>query len=85
MANDSISTSKNLNVERLGNVFVITLTKPPENRLNSKFCQEIIHVFHTVQRTLGPDSEGAVITRGNDAKYWCTVSPLRPGTTHRHN
>ncbi|KAI9880066.1 MAG: hypothetical protein M1830_005798 [Pleopsidium flavum] len=72
MAIDSISTSKNLSVERHGNIFVITLTKPPENRLNSKFCQEIIRVFHTIQQTLGPDSEGAVITRGHDAKFWCT-------------
>lgn len=76
MAVDSIPTSKNLSVERHGNVFVITLTKPPENRLNSKFCQEIIHVFHAIQKIFGPNSEGAVITRGHDAKFWCTVRGL---------
>ncbi|OBT71340.1 hypothetical protein VF21_09647 [Pseudogymnoascus sp. 05NY08] len=59
-------------LERQGNIFVITLQRPPENRLNSEFCQEIIKAFHTIQRILGPNSEGAVITRGHDAKYWCT-------------
>lgn len=65
-------------LERQGNIFVITLQRPPENRLNSKFCQEIIKAFHTIQRILGPNSEGAVITRGQDAKYWCTVRVLVP-------
>lgn len=64
---------RNLSLTRHGNVFVITMQKPPENRLNSWYCQEIIRAFRTVQRTLGPDSDGAVITRGNDAKFWCTV------------
>ncbi|KMU84079.1 hypothetical protein CIHG_01865 [Coccidioides immitis H538.4] len=63
---------RNLSLTRHGNVFVITMQKPPENRLNSWYCQEIIRAFRTVQRILGPDSEGAVITRGSDAKFWCT-------------
>ncbi|OJJ54989.1 hypothetical protein ASPSYDRAFT_437468 [Aspergillus sydowii CBS 593.65] len=63
---------RNLTLERHGNVFVITMQKPPENRLNTWYCQEIIRAFRTVERTLGPDSEGAVITRGSDAKFWCT-------------
>jgi hypothetical protein len=57
-----------------GNIFVITMRKAPENRLNSVYCQKLINAFHLVRTTLGPDSEGAVITRGNDAKFWCTVS-----------
>jgi enoyl-CoA hydratase/carnithine racemase len=65
---------RNLSLTRHdGNVFVITMQKPPENRLNSWYCQEIIKAFRTVQKILGTDSEGAVITRGNDAKFWCTV------------
>lgn len=64
---------RNLTLTRHGNVFVITMQKPPENRLSSWYCQEIIRAFRTVQQILGPDSEGAVITRGNDAKFWCTV------------
>lgn len=64
---------QNLSVDRHGNVFVITLQKPPENRLNTRFAQEIIRAFRDVEKQLGPDSEGAVITRGSDAKFWCTV------------
>ncbi|KAG0650552.1 hypothetical protein D0Z07_3050 [Hyphodiscus hymeniophilus] len=63
---------RNLSLERHGNVFVLTMQKPPENRLNSWYCREIIRAFHTVQRLLGPDSEGAVITRGSGTKFWCT-------------
>ncbi|KAH6723249.1 ClpP/crotonase-like domain-containing protein [Leptodontidium sp. MPI-SDFR-AT-0119] len=61
-----------LSLERLGNVFVITLQKPPENRLNSSTCQEIIRAFHFIQRELGAGSEGAVITRGQGEKFFCT-------------
>jgi hypothetical protein len=57
-----------------GNIFVITMRKGPENRLNSAYCQKLIAAFNLVRTTLGPDSEGAVITKGNDAKFWCTVS-----------
>ncbi|RFU26564.1 hypothetical protein B7463_g9778, partial [Scytalidium lignicola] len=63
---------RNLSLERYGSIFVITMDNPPENRFNSWFCQEIIHAFHTVQRLLGPDSEGAVITRSSSTKFWCT-------------
>lgn len=68
-----IPTFRNLSLERHGNVFVVTMQKPPENRLNSSYCQEMIRAYRTVERILGSDSEGAVITRGNDAKFWCTV------------
>lgn len=54
-------------------VFTITLKKPPENRLNVKFCQELIAAFHGIQRELGPSSDGAVITRGSDFKFFSTV------------
>jgi enoyl-CoA hydratase/carnithine racemase len=62
----------NLHLARQGNVFIITLQKPPENRLDVAFCQNMIKTFHFIQKTLGPLSEGAVITRGNDAKFFCT-------------
>lgn len=64
---------QNLSLERHGDVFVLTMQKPPENRLNSWYCQEMIRAYRTVEKLLGPDSEGAVITRGSDAKFWCTV------------
>jgi enoyl-CoA hydratase/carnithine racemase len=63
---------KNLTLTREGCVYIITLQRKPENRLTSNFCQEIITAFHHIQKAFGPGSKGAVITRGNDAKYWCT-------------
>ena len=64
---------ENLHVERTDNIFVFTLQKPPENRITSQFCREIIRAFDETRRELGPESEGAVIVRGNDAKFFCTV------------
>ncbi|KAM0081839.1 hypothetical protein ACKRZS_005980 [Fusarium odoratissimum] len=63
---------ENLGLERRGDVFILTLQKPPENRLISQFCQEIIRALNDVRRELGPDAPGAVIIRGNDAKFFCT-------------
>jgi len=62
-----------LSIERRGSVYIITLQKPPENRLNIESCQELIRAYHTIQNELGPDSEGAVIMRGHDTKYFTTV------------
>jgi energy-coupling factor transporter ATP-binding protein EcfA2 len=56
-----------------GNIFVITMRKAPENRLNSEYAQKLIGIFGEIRRILGTSTEGAVITRGNDAKFWCTV------------
>jgi len=67
---------ENLGVERRGDVFLLTLNKPPENRLTSQFCQEIIRALNDVRKELGQDSPGAVIIRGNDAKFFCTVRQL---------
>jgi len=67
---------QNLSLERRGDVFILTLQKPPENRLTSQFCLEIIRALNDVRKELGPDVPGAVIIRGNDAKFFCTVCPL---------
>jgi len=61
-----------LTLERRGQVFIITLQRGEQNRLNTNLCNQVIKAFHHVQRTLGTDSEGAVITRGHNAKFWCT-------------
>jgi enoyl-CoA hydratase/carnithine racemase len=61
-----------LTLERRGQIFIITLQRGEQNRLNTKICNETIQAFHHIQRTLGSDSEGAVITRGHNAKFWCT-------------
>ena len=79
MTSSPLPQLPNLHLERQGNIFIITLQKPPENRLNKRFCQDIIKTFHYIQETLGPLSEGAVITRGNDAKFFCTGLELDEG------
>ncbi|KAL4866588.1 hypothetical protein BDV12DRAFT_210403 [Aspergillus spectabilis] len=68
----SLFESSNLTVERNGKVYIITMRMGPENRLNTKFCQEMISAFNWIRKTIGPNSEGAVITRGKDAKFFCT-------------
>lgn len=71
---ESIINEPDLALDRHdGNVFVLTMRKAPENRINSAYAQKLIAAYNTVRKTLGPDSEGAVITKGNDAKFWCTV------------
>ncbi|KAL2067350.1 hypothetical protein VTL71DRAFT_1775 [Oculimacula yallundae] len=65
-------TFENLSLERNGNIFILTLQKLPENRLNSIFCQEIIYAFHYIQNELRAGAEGAVITRGQGEKFFCT-------------
>ena len=72
---ESIINDPDLALDRYdGNVFVVTMRKAPENRLNSAYAQKLIATYNHIRRTLGRSSEGAVITRGNDAKFWCTVS-----------
>lgn len=68
----SLRTFQNLSLKQQGNIFILTLQKPPENRLNSTFCQEIIRAFHYVQKELGAGSDGALITRCQGEKFFCT-------------
>jgi enoyl-CoA hydratase/carnithine racemase len=63
-----------LTVERRDSVFIITLRKPPENRLNVACCQELIRAYHSIQAELGQDAEGAVVLTGSNAKFFTTVS-----------
>ncbi|EPS30150.1 hypothetical protein POX_b02839 [Penicillium oxalicum] len=77
-----VPTFQNLSLERFDNVFVLTMQKPPENRLNSQYCQEMIRAYRTAERLLGPNSEGAVITQGHDAKFWCTGLELDESDTN---
>jgi enoyl-CoA hydratase/carnithine racemase len=75
-------------------IFIITLSKPPENRLNSAFCTELIQAFNHIQKqleplpssssstTTPPFSAGAVITRGSDAKFWSTGIELEEAETN---
>jgi enoyl-CoA hydratase/carnithine racemase len=66
-------TFQYLSIERHdGNIFVITLRRGVENKLNAPFCQEIIRAYHSIQRALIGSDGGAVITRGSNNKFWCT-------------
>jgi enoyl-CoA hydratase/carnithine racemase len=72
MSQVQIPTFAHLLLERRNQVFIITLRRGEENRLNTTICNEVIKAFHYIQRALGPDAEGAVITCGHNAKFWCT-------------
>ena len=73
-----------LRVDHHDRVYVITMQKAPENRLNVRFAQEIIRALRDIENELGPDSEGCVITRGNDEKFWCTGLDLDESDTNPH-
>ena len=60
-------------IDRTGNIFTITLQRAPENRLNLSMCQNLIKALRDIQSQLGTSSSGAVITRGSDFKFFCTV------------
>ena len=72
----------NLRVDRHDQVFVITLAKAPENRINVKFAQEIIRALRDIEQELGTDAEGCVIKKGNDEKFWCTGLELDESDTN---
>ncbi|KAK5943761.1 hypothetical protein PMZ80_004770 [Knufia obscura] len=66
---------KFLTVDRAGqdgNVYIITLNKPPENRLNVEACQEIIRALRAVESAVGQDQEGAVILTSFSPKFFTT-------------
>lgn len=63
---------EHLSLERRDQVFIITLRRGEENRLNTSICSEVITAFHYIQKAFGPSSPGAVITRGHNAKFWST-------------
>lgn len=79
---ESIINEPDLALDRHGNIFVLTMRKAPENRINSAYAQKLISAYNTVRRLLGPDSDGAVITQGNDAKFWCTGLELDEADTN---
>lgn len=57
------------------NVHVITLQKPPENRLTSAYAQTIIRALRYIEVELlnaNPDSPGAVVVTSFSDKFWCT-------------
>lgn len=68
----AIGSYWNLRVDRHDGVYVITMQKPPENRVDVRFAQEIIRALRDIEQEIGTNSDGCVIIRGNDEKFWCT-------------
>lgn len=72
-------TFKNLTIIRHpGNVFVLTMCKPPENRLNTVFAQTIISALRHIESSIGPDALGpsssAVPTTSSGARASSSTS-----------
>lgn len=54
-------------------VQIITLQKEPENRINVRFCQNIINALRYIEtQVFRPDSPGAVIITSFSPKFWST-------------
>jgi enoyl-CoA hydratase/carnithine racemase len=61
-------------------VHIIRMEKPPENRLNVVFAQQIIKALrHIEHNLLKPDQPGAVIISSFSQKFWCTGLDLDEG------
>lgn len=71
-----MATPDYIDVERRGAIYIVTLKKPPQNRLTTGLCQALIDTYRQIEKELLREStqpEGAVILRGNDNKFFCTV------------
>lgn len=67
------------------NIHIITLQKPPENRLSSAYAQVIISALRHIEVNLlnaKPDSPGAVIITSFSNKFWCTGLELDESDTN---
>lgn len=82
MGSSKFPVFKHIILERKDFVFIVTLNRGPENRLTVDLCQEFIAALRYVQTTLGPDAPGALITKGNNAKFWCTGIELGERATN---
>lgn len=82
----SLPAFQHLSLERrANNVFLLTLRRAPENRLNSEFSQELIRALHHVQRVLtseGSDVPGALVTTSFSEKFFCTGIDLEEPDTN---
>lgn len=67
------------------NIHIITLQKPPENRLNVAFAQTIIRALRYIEVELlnaNPDSPGAVVVTSFSDKFFCTGLELDESDTN---
>lgn len=80
-----VSRFKNLTIDTLHSapgVHIITMTKPPENRLDVAQAQAIISALRYVETQIKPDSPGAVIISSFSDKFWCTGVDLDESTDY---
>ena len=64
-------------------VHIITMHKPPENRLNSAYAQTLIQALRHVERELmEPGKPGAVVITSFSDKFWCTGLELDEGDSN---
>ncbi|RMZ90018.1 hypothetical protein DV736_g2762, partial [Chaetothyriales sp. CBS 134916] len=64
-------------------VAILTMNKPPENRLNAYFAQTIISALRYIETSiLKPDSPGCVIITSFSDKFWCTGLELDESDTN---
>ncbi|KAF4553996.1 Hypothetical protein D9617_5g068710 [Elsinoe fawcettii] len=64
------------------NIFVLTLRKPPENRLNSSYCRLLISTIHRIHDLIPAGSPGALITTSSSPKFFCTGLELDESDTN---
>lgn len=62
-----------LDAEARGDIFIVTLRNGEDNRLNFDICKELMCVMRDIRQRLKPDSDGALIVRGNN-KFFTNVS-----------
>lgn len=64
-------------------IVVLTMNKPPENRLNTRFAQTIISALRYIETSmLKPDAPGAVVLTSFSQKFWCTGLELDESDTN---
>lgn len=86
MSSKSQTTFSNLSITQAPpsslNIYIITLQKPPENRITTSFAQTLISALRHIESLIPPSSPGAVIIRGSDLKYWCTGLDLHESSVN---
>ncbi|KAH8701103.1 ClpP/crotonase-like domain-containing protein [Talaromyces proteolyticus] len=61
---------KHLEIEPKGDVFIVTLRNGEDNRLNFAMCKELMHALGAIRDQLKTGSDGALIVRGHNNKFF---------------
>lgn len=64
-------------------IIILTMHKPPENRLNVSFAQTLISALRYIETSLlKPNAPGAVVITSFSQKFWCTGLELDESDTN---